>query len=153
MATQSAGILLYRTAQKDIEVMLVHPGGPFWKNKDAGAWTIPKGEFTDGEEPLQAALREFAEETGVFLQGSFIQLEPMLQKSGKKVFAWAAEGDLDVTNISSNMFSTEWPPHSGKQQQFPEIDRAAWFDTKTALHQLLPAQAPFIHQLLILLKR
>ena len=121
---QSAGILLYRSADPETEVLLVHPGGPFWKNKDAGAWTIPKGEFEESEDPLAAAIREFKEETGFTLHGEFIALTPIQQKAGKIVYAWAIEGDIDATKVKSNFFEMEWPPKSGKKQSFPEIDKA-----------------------------
>src|SRR5215212_7662130 len=122
---KSAGILLFRRINKQIEFFLVHPGGPFWAKKDLGAWSIPKGEYTDGEEPLQAACREFEEETGQAVTGDFIELKPLRQKSGKIVQAWAVEGDMDADNIRSNMFEMEWPPGSGKKKSFPEVDKAA----------------------------
>src|SRR5579872_4715198 len=115
MAKQSAGILLYRFDNKQLQVFLVHPGGPFFRNKDDGAWSIPKGEFLDDEEALTAAKREFEEETGKSIDGKFIPLEPIVQKSGKKVFAWAVEGDIDAETIFSNTFELEWPPKSGKK--------------------------------------
>src|SRR4051812_1159898 len=125
---QSAGILLYRYAGKDPEVFLVHPGGPFWKNKDAGAWSIPKGEFTKDEEPLAAAIREFEEETGVHCDGNFLALSPVKIKSGKQILAWALEKNIDASLVRSNNFDMEWPPKSGRMQQFPEVDKGAWFD-------------------------
>ena len=152
MKKQSAGILLYRFQKKTLEVLLVHPGGPFWKKKDDGAWTIPKGEFTRNEEPLQAAIREFEEETGQPVRGNFIPLTPAKQKSGKLVHAWAVEGALDEKNIRSNSFEIEWPPRSGKQQSFPEIDRADWFTPENAKQKINPAQAVFIDELAALLK-
>ncbi len=124
---KSAGILLYRVKNGIPEVMLVHPGGPFWKNKDAGAWSIPKGEFSAEEDPLEAALRELQEETGIPVKGECIPLTPVKQKSGKLVLAWAMKGDLDVTMINSNTFELEWPPKSGKKQMVPEVDKAEWF--------------------------
>jgi predicted NUDIX family NTP pyrophosphohydrolase len=147
---KSAGILLYRINNKKPEVLLVHPGGPFWKNKDEGAWTIPKGEFDTTEEPLTAATREFKEETGFHIEGRFLPLHPVTLKSGKQVFAWAVEGDLDTAAIKSNLFETEWPPRSGKKQSFPEIDKAAWFDIQTAGKKINPAQAAFLHELVVL---
>ncbi|HVV56539.1 MAG TPA: NUDIX domain-containing protein [Mucilaginibacter sp.] len=145
---QSAGILLYRTVNEKIEFFLVHPGGPFFRNKDDGNWTIPKGEFADDEAPLDAAKREFAEETGQTVDGRFSELKPVKLKSGKIVHAWAVEGDIDHEGIQSNLFETEWPPRSGKKQTFPEVDRAAWFDPETARIKIHPAQAALIDELL-----
>lgn len=144
MPKKSAGILLYRRRKEQLEFFLVHPGGPFWKNKDAGAWTIPKGEFDDDEESLDAAKREFKEETGVTISGDFIELTPIKQKSGKWVYGWALECELDLDNMKSNSFEMEWPPRSGKMQSFPEIDKGAWFDEKTAMEKIIPAQGAFI---------
>lgn len=152
MAKQSAGILLYRFDNKQLQVFLVHPGGPFFRNKDDGAWSIPKGEFLDNEEALTAAKREFAEETGRSIDGKFIQLEPITQKSGKKVFAWAVEGDIDHETIISNTFEIEWPPKSGKKQAFPEIDKAAWFDIDTAKLKINQVQVGLIENLNRILK-
>src|ERR1700733_10588544 len=133
MAKQSAGILLYRKTGSSLQVFLVHPGGPFFKNKDAGAWSIPKGEFLDDEDALVAAKREFFEETGQAISnGKFIPLKPVQLKSGKIVHAWAIEGDIDHETITSNLFEMEWPPKSGRMQSFPEIDRAGWFDVDEA---------------------
>ena len=146
MSKKSAGILLYRTSKKSLEVFLVHPGGPFWKNKDEGAWSIPKGEF-DEEEPLDAAIREMKEETGVVVKGNFIELTPIKQKSGKLVYAFAKEHDLDPSQIKSNEFEMEWPPGSGKKQSFPEIDKAEWFDIKTAKEKIIVAQYVLIDEL------
>src|SRR5438309_7738613 len=126
---RSAGILMYRRCAGGLEVLLAHPGGPFWKNKDAGAWTIPKGEIDEGEDALEAARREFLEETGVEARGEAIALTPVRQRSGKLVIAWALDGDCDPSSIRSNTFSMEWPPKSGRMQEFPEVDRAAWFST------------------------
>lgn len=144
---QSAGILLYKFLEKKLHVLLVHPGGPFWVNKDTGAWSIPKGEFTDGEEPLLAAKREFFEETGHEITGACMALSPLKQKSRKLVHAWAAVGDLDVTTVKSNLFELEWPPRSGKMQQFPEIDKARWFDVEEALVKIILGQQGFIKEL------
>jgi predicted NUDIX family NTP pyrophosphohydrolase len=152
MAKQSAGILLYRFINKQLQVFLVHPGGPFFKNKDDGTWSIPKGEFLDDEEALTAAKREFEEETGQLIDGSFILLEPITQKSGKKVYAWAVEGDIDHETIFSNTFEMEWPPKSGKKQAFPEVDRAGWFDTETAKVKIISAQIALVDNLILLLK-
>jgi predicted NUDIX family NTP pyrophosphohydrolase len=137
MPTKSAGILVYRRRPPGLEVFLVHPGGPFWAKKDHGAWSIPKGEFADAENPLDAARREFTEETGQMISGEFIPLTPAKQKSRKIVHAFAVEGDVDADNIVSNEFELEWPPRSGVMQRFPEIDRGAWFaiaDAKKRVH-------------------
>jgi len=151
MNKKSAGILLYRFSDKKLQVMLVHPGGPFWKNKDAGAWSIPKGEFTD-EEPLTAAIREFMEETGMTIDGKFISLSTVKQKSGKLIFAFALEHDIDVEKIRSNTFELEWPPKSGKKNQFPEIDKAAWFSPDEASVKINTAQAGLIDELIGLIQ-
>jgi predicted NUDIX family NTP pyrophosphohydrolase len=147
MAKQSAGLLLYRKRGGQTEVFLVHPGGPLWKSKDQGAWSIPKGEFGDDEEPLEAAKREFQEETGFTASGEFRPLQPIRQPSGKIVHAWAQESDLDADTVKSNSFSMEWPRNSGQMAQFPEIDRAAWFSIETARRKLLKGQLPFLDQL------
>lgn len=148
---QSAGILLYKFIDKTIYFLLVHPGGPFWKNKDLESWSIPKGEFTADEAPLLAARREFKEETGFDLEDEpeddFIALESVKLKSGKTVFAWALEFDIDVTLVKSNDFEMEWPPQSGSIKNFPEIDKAEWFQTDEALKKINPAQADFIIQI------
>ncbi|MFN2458189.1 MAG: NUDIX domain-containing protein [Chitinophagaceae bacterium] len=143
----SAGILLYKLEESLLRVFLVHPGGPFWKNKDAGAWSIPKGEFTDEEQPLEAAKREFNEETGIDISGDFMELSPIQQKSGKKVLAWAVEGDIDPSALRCNTFTMEWPPKSGKWQHFPEVDQGAWFSAGEAKEKIVIAQAPFIDEL------
>ena len=145
---QSAGILLYKFVDITIFFLLVHPGGPFWKNKDLESWSIPKGEFTNEEDPLAAAKREFQEETGFEVEGDFIALESVKLKSGKTIFAWAVEFDLDVTLVKSNDFEMEWPPKSGKLQSFPEVDRAEWFQTEHALKKINPSQADFIVQII-----
>lgn len=144
MAKQSAGLLLYRTTNGFLEVFLVHPGGPFWKNKDKGVWTIPKGEFT-GEPPLEAAKRELKEETGFSVSGPFIELAPIKQKGGKWVYAWAAEADLDPSKVKSNTFTMTFA--SGGSKEFPEVDRADWFTVNEAMEKILEAQAPLITQL------
>lgn len=144
---QSAGILLFRKNVGDLEVFLVHPGGPFWKNKDEGVWSIPKGELNENEESLPAAIREFFEETGVLLSGDFIPLNPVRLKSGKKVFAWALEKDIDSENILSNNFEIEWPPKSGKMQSFPEVDRGEWLTVSEAKKKINTGQTAFITQL------
>lgn len=147
MRKQSAGILLYRKNGGTFQVFLVHPGGPFFMNKDDGSWSIPKGEFLNDEDPLEAAKREFEEETGKVITGKFIPLNPITQKGGKTVLAWAVEGDIDPAIIKSNHFEIEWPPRSGKQKSFPEIDRAAWFDLDIAKIKINAAQADFIKEL------
>jgi predicted NUDIX family NTP pyrophosphohydrolase len=141
---KSAGILLYRKKEKQIQVFLVHPGGPFWKNKDSGAWSIPKGEFDDDEKPLMAARREFEEETGKKISGDFIELIPIKQKAGKMVYAWAVEGDINADEIVSNIFKVEWPYKSGKWQSFPEVDKAGWFTLGEANEKINPAQAAWL---------
>jgi len=128
--------------------MLVHPGGPFWKNKDEGSWSIPKGEFADDENALDAAKREFEEETGFSCSGDFLELKSVKQKSGKMVFAWALEKDIDTSKIKSNEFEMEWPPKSGKQQRFPEIDRAQWFAADEARQKINASQSAFIDELI-----
>ena len=147
MAKMSAGLLLYRDTSGIIEVFLVHPGGPFWANKDSGSWSIPKGEFREGEEPLDAAKREFEEETGFTADGDFTELKPLKQRSGKIIYAWAVKGDCDASGIRSNTFSMEWPPRSGQHQEFPEVDRGGWFDVDAAKSKLLKGQIGFLEQL------
>ncbi len=147
MPRQSAGILLYRTHYNQTEVFLVHPGGPYFKGKDAGVWSIPKGEYTDGEEPLAAAQREFAEETGSVVQGEFMPLSPIKQKGGKVVQAWAVEGDIDAVSVQSNTFMMEYPYKSGKWMSVPEVDEAGWFDLPTARIKINAAQVAFIDEL------
>ena len=148
MARTSAGLLLFRKSGPGLEVFLVHPGGPFWRGKDAGAWSIPKGEIGAGEDPLAAARRELAEETGVSVDGDFIELTPVRQKAGKIVRAWAIEADCDAAAIRSNVFSMEWPPRSGKHADFPEVDKAAWFAPAEARTRINPAQAALIDELI-----
>ncbi|MBO9633499.1 MAG: NUDIX domain-containing protein [Chitinophagaceae bacterium] len=151
MMKQSAGILLYRMRSKLIEVLLAHPGGPFWKNRDNGAWSIPKGEFSNDEEPLKAALREFEEETGVSIEGKMIELTPVKQKSGKLVLAWAVEGSPDITRFTSNNFSVEWPLKSGRMAEFPEIDKWEWFDMAMARKKILERQIGLLDELMTIL--
>lgn len=143
----SAGLLLFRATDDTVEVLLVHPGGPFWRGKDDGAWSIPKGGVGPGEDPLEAARREFTEETGGTATGDFIALQPRRQSSGKIVLAWAIRADFDPAQLTSNTFSLEWPPRSGRQQQFPEVDRAAWFAMDEARRKILKGQAPFLDEL------
>ena len=147
MAKTSAGLLMFRLRDGEPEVLLVHPGGPFWAKKDEEAWSIPKGELAVGEAPLIAARREFEEETGCRAQGPFIPLTPITQRGGKIVQAWAVEGDCDPARLRSNLFSLEWPPKSGKRQQFPEVDRAEWFSVAVALRKINPAQRGFVSEL------
>lgn len=149
MTKKSAGILLYKLVNNVLQVFLVHPGGPFWKNKDAGAWSIPKGEFTDDEEALDAAIREFKEETGTKISGNFIELSPVKLKSGKLVQAWAVEGDIDASAIKcETSVSIAWPPKSGKFQSFPEIDRGKWFTTDEGKKKINPSQAALLDELI-----
>jgi predicted NUDIX family NTP pyrophosphohydrolase len=147
MAKRSAGLLLYRRTGPDPEVLLAHPGGPFWAKKDEGAWTIPKGLFEDGESPLSAAKREFEEETGFLPHGPCIELGSFKQPSSKVIFAWAVEGDFDPRNLKCNTFSVEWPPRSGHRQEFPEVDRAAWFKAGAAARKIAKGQLPIIQEL------
>jgi predicted NUDIX family NTP pyrophosphohydrolase len=147
LAKRSAGLLLYRRPAGKLEVLLVHPGGPFWQKKDLGAWTIPKGEFAAGEDPLDAARREFHEETGREVAGPFMPLTPVKQPGGKTVHAWAVEGDFDPRALKSNTFSLEWPPRSGRRQEFPEVDRAAWFDLEEAKRRINRGQVVLLYEL------
>ena len=151
MPKQAAGILLYRRGPAGLEVLLAHPGGPLWARKDHGSWTLPKGQFTDDELPLDAAKREFEEEMGSKPGGSFVPLGTLKQPSGKVIHAWASEADFDVTTVTSNLFSMEWPPRSGKMGQFPEVDRAGWFSIAEARIKILKGQQPFLDRLLALL--
>jgi predicted NUDIX family NTP pyrophosphohydrolase len=149
MARRSAGLLLYRRRDGVVELLLVHPGGPLWARRDAGAWSIPKGEVGEGEEPRAVALREFEEETGhPPPRGELVALGEVRQRGGKLVTAWAAAGDLDPAAITSNTFTLEWPPRSGNRREFPEVDRAGWFDPATAREKLLAAQAELVDRLL-----
>jgi len=144
---ESAGLLVFRRTSGGLEVLLAHPGGPFWAKKDEGAWSIPKGELAAGEDPLAAALREFEEETGVIIAGTPLALQLVRQPSGKIIRAWALEGDLDPATVKSNTFSLEWPPRSGRQQEFPEIDRVAWLPVEEARRKIVPGQVPLLEQL------
>jgi predicted NUDIX family NTP pyrophosphohydrolase len=141
---RSAGVLLRRP---DGKVLLVHPGGPFWAKRDAGAWSIPKGEYEDGDDPLECARREFLEELGTDAPAELTDIGTVRQKNGKEVRAFVADGDLDVAAVSSNTFAMEWPPRSGRTQEFPEIDRAEWFEVEEARSKLNPAQAAFLDRL------
>jgi predicted NUDIX family NTP pyrophosphohydrolase len=143
----SAGLLLYRSAPAGVEVLLVHPGGPFWARKDLGAWSIPKGEAEEGEDLLAVAHRELAEETGFTATGSALSLGQVRQRSGKVVHAWAVPSDADPSRLRSNTFEIEWPPRSGRVRAFPEVDRAEWFDLAEARRRINPAQAAFLDAL------
>jgi predicted NUDIX family NTP pyrophosphohydrolase len=153
MPKKSAGILWYRLQNDVLQVFLVHPGGPFWRNKNAGTWSIPKGEFEEGEDPFQAAKREMQEETGIdpdiegLRSSEFLQLSPVRQKSGKIVYAWAAQGDFDASQLTSNTFELEWPPKSGKKGTFAEVDKGEWFTIEEAKKRILAYQLPLIIQL------
>jgi predicted NUDIX family NTP pyrophosphohydrolase len=147
MAKKSAGLLMYRRRGGILEVFLVHPGGPFWARKDEGAWSIPKGEYETGEDPLEVAKREFQEETGFQAAGEFAPLTPRKQAGGKVVSAWAVEGNCDASAVKSNLFSIEWPPRSGRQKEFPEVDRAGWFTMAQAREKILKGQAGFLEEL------
>lgn len=151
MAKVSAGILLYRRSAGALEVLLVHLGGPFWAKKDAGAWFVPKGEVNPGEQEIDAARREFAEETGLCADGKLLELGDVRHKSGKKVSAWAMEGDCDTATLQSNTFEMEWPPKSGKKKEFPEIDRAGFFTVEAAREKMHPSEFPFVERLAALL--
>lgn len=152
MPKQAAGILLYRRGPRGLEVLLAHPGGPFWARKDLGAWTLPKGQFNDDEEPIAAAQREFEEEMGSPAGGEFVEIGSLKQPSGKVVHAFVAESDFDVATLQSNLSTLEWPPKSGKRAQFPEVDRAGWFTIDEARQKILKGQQPFLDRLLALLK-
>lgn len=144
---RSAGVLLFRRIKEKLEVFLVHPGGPFWAKKDVGAWSIPKGEYREGEDAFTAAKREFQEETGFHVEGEFIALGEAKQPGGKVITAWALEHDLDASLVRSNMFELEWPPRSGKKREFPEVDAAAWFPLLVAEEKLLKGQLEFLRRL------
>ncbi len=152
MPKQAAGILLYRRGPSGLIVLLAHPGGPLWARKDLGAWTLPKGQFTDGELPLDAARREFEEEMGTAPSGTFQPLGTVKQPSGKVIHVWAAESDFDVGTLKSNLFRMEWPPRSGREVEFPEVDRAGWFSIEEARDRIIKGQALFLDRLLELLK-
>ena len=147
MAKRSAGLLMFRRRGRELEVFLVHPGGPFWQKKDAGAWSIPKGNYAEGEPAFDAAQREFEEETGIKAAGEFLALGEVKQAGGKITSAWAFEGDCSVTDVRSNTFRMEWPPKSGRQKEFPEIDRAAWLTVSDARKRMLKAQIAFLDRL------
>ncbi len=153
MPKRSAGLLVYRLREGALEVFLVHPGGPFWAQKDLGAWTIPKGEYLDHEEPLQAALREFHEETGFHVDGDFLSLGAITQASGKLVSAWACKGDFDAAKLASNSCEIEWPPRSGRRIAIPEVDRGGWFSTAEAGQRIHKNQQPFLERLVKILEK
>lgn len=152
MAKKSAGILLYRFQKEEPQVLLVHPGGPFWRNKDLGAWSVPKGEFTDEEEPLAAAIREVQEELGIEVSGEFRALAPARQKSGKTIYTWALQQDIDADHIISNTFELEWPPKSGRTMMIPEVDKAGWFNLDEARNKIIPGQVAILESFLKILK-
>jgi len=152
MAKRSAGLIVYRRRGEDLEVFLVHPGGPFWAKKDLGAWSIPKGEYEEGEEGLDAARREFLEETGFAVDGDFLEVGTIKQAGGKVVTAWAVEGQLDAALLRSNVFEMEWPPRSGRLQEFPEVDRGGWFSIEEAGGRILKGQGGLLERLEGLLK-
>lgn len=147
MAAKSAGVLVYRKQGGALQVLLVHPGGPFWAKRDAGAWSIPKGEYADEEQPEAAARREFAEETGWTLAGDLTPLGEVRQKAGKAVTAFSAEGDFDPATLKSNDFEMEWPPRSGRRKSFPEVDRAKWFSLEEASEKMIEGQRPLLDRL------
>ena len=147
MPKHSAGLLLYRLKDRGLEVFLVHPGGPLWAKKDLGAWSIPKGECSEGEDPLAAARREFQEETGLAIHGEFIELGTIRQAGGKLVTAWALEGDCDPAELKSNLFEMQWPPRSGRIAEFPEVDRGSWFTMHEARDRILLSQRPLLDRL------
>lgn len=147
MGKQSAGLLMYRFREGELQVFLVHPGGPYWAKKDEGAWSIPKGEFEPEENPLAAACREFTEETGFSADGDFLPLTPHRLKGGKTIHAWAFQGDCNPGDLRSNLFSMEWPPRSGKIREFPEVDRGAWFSVSEAKRRMFSGQLPFLAEL------
>jgi predicted NUDIX family NTP pyrophosphohydrolase len=148
VAKRSAGLVIYRRRDSGIEVFLVHPGGPFWMKKDIGAWSIPKGEYDESEDALTAAKREVEEETGAKVEGNFLALGEVRQRGGKIVTAWAIEADVDERSVKSNTFSLEWPPRSGRIQEFPEVDRGGWFTVASARTKLVTGQIAFIERLL-----
>jgi predicted NUDIX family NTP pyrophosphohydrolase len=153
MPKKSAGLLMYRRRHGVLEVFLVHPGGPFWQKKDLGSWSIPKGEYTTDEDPLEVAKREFQEETGFKASGEFVPLTSRKQPSGKIITASAFEGDCDASTIKSNTFSMEWPPHSGMRDEFPEVDRAGWFSIPDAKKKIIKGQSGFVDELVRILKQ
>jgi predicted NUDIX family NTP pyrophosphohydrolase len=152
MPKKSAGILPFRRTKNEYEFLLVHPGGPFWAKKDLNSWSVPKGEFNEDEDSFAAAKREFHEETGKIAEGKFIRLEPVKQLGGKIIYTWAVEMDLDVSNFESNLFEMEWPPKSGINREFPEVDRAQWFSIEAARQKIVQGQIPIIENLIRIIK-
>lgn len=152
MPAISSGLLIYRMKKGQLEVLLVHPGGPFWSKKDLGTWSIPKGEVEEDEGLLEGAIREVREETGILVEGNFLALTPVRQKAGKIIHAWAVNAEVDTGNITSNSFELEWPPRSGTRKTFPEIDKASWFGIGEALKKINPGQSPLLHELMSILK-
>jgi predicted NUDIX family NTP pyrophosphohydrolase len=152
MKKKSAGILMYKRSDQGLRLLLVHPGGPFWAKKDVGVWSIPKGEYEEGEDPLSAAKREFCEELGAEPSGEFWDLGALMQPSRKEIVAWAVEADFPVEELKSNTFELEWPPKSGRKRQFPEVDRAEWFNPRDARKKILAGQVEFIDRLLARVK-
>jgi len=152
MPKRSAGLIMYRRPEGHLELFLVHPGGPFWAKKDIGAWSIPKGEFEEGEDPLEAARREFHEETGFAAQGHFLELGEVKQSGGKVVTAWAFEGDCNPAELVSNLCEMEWPPRSGRRLEFPEVDRGLWFSITEARERILKSQEPLLEKLSMILQ-
>lgn len=146
----SAGLLLFRKKDHELEFFLVHPGGPFYAKKDVGVWSIPKGELNDNEDPLDAAIREFEEEVGTKIKGEFMELNPIIQKGGKKVLCWAVEGNIDPATVQSNTFEMEWPPKSGKKQHFVEVDRGDWFNYGNACKAIKDRQISLMDELIAL---
>jgi predicted NUDIX family NTP pyrophosphohydrolase len=153
MPKRSAGILMYRRGANGLEVLLVHPGGPFWAKKDLGAWSVPKGEYSESEDALAVAVREFEEETGLRPQGEFQPLGELVKPGRKIVKAWAIKGDFDVATLKSNLFELEWPPKSGRKTSFPEVDRAEWFALEEASRRILPGQQEFLARLAAVAER
>jgi predicted NUDIX family NTP pyrophosphohydrolase len=150
---KSAGIIVFRKDDDQLRLLLVHPGGPFWMKKDTAAWSIPKGEFEEPENPMEAAKREFFEETGISITGNFIELTPVNQSGSKIVYSWAVEGNPDISALKSNSFTIEWPPNSGQKQNFPEIDKAAWFTIEESLIKIVKGQVPVIKQIQVLARK
>lgn len=148
MKKQSAGIIPYRIVKKQLFFFIAHPGGPFYRKKDIGFWTIVKGEIEEGEEPIKTALREFKEETGISIKSDLMPLTPVKQKSGKLVHAWAVEQDINPEGVKSNMFQMEWPPKSGTMAEFPELDKFEWFNPQTTIEKLIPAQTPLVYEVM-----
>ena len=153
MSKKSAGILAYRNDHEETEVFLVHPGGPFWAKKDLNSWSVPKGEFEEAEDPFDAAIREFNEETGFLPEGEFFRLERVKQPGGKLIYTWAVKGDFDATIAKSNLFKMEWPPKSGNFKEFPEVDKAGWFKLESAKTKIVKGQIPILENLELLLDK